>query len=275
MITLHKIFSELIDDPYFLTTIINNTENEIKQLHSCNMMTNMVSDYVPLIQFDIQKYNIFSSEFKKILPSSYTRIGIKNFIEKNYVNINISFLNSINILLRPTIFKLPINDQIKNYELFESFIIHKISRNCKIDKIKNTKKIQNSNKEIIRNILGGRMTIDIIKSIIDIFEINLLVFDFTKNEIYFHWSSGYLYPHLNLFNKLYCVSHIQGIYEPLMSLDTIIPDTMLQYIYIKILVDPIIQHITPIKMSVPSLLILDDWNVSVTDYVTIINKYFI
>jgi len=191
---LQTIFGYLVDDPNFLTAIYDCT-SELSEYSAVKkdkiMLNDLVVEYVPLIPFDIQKYNSFPLDFREILPINYVRCGIKTTILRNMVNVNISFLNSLNVLLRPEIFKMSINDQLKNYDIFESFITHKIKGNCRIDKIKNTKKVQSVNKAIVQNLVSGKITFDVIQSVINILEVNLAIFDMINNEISFYWAYGY------------------------------------------------------------------------------------
>jgi len=281
-INLHTIFGCLVDDPNFLSVVIDSTgHNKIKMTNlnsyqSFNIMSDMVSDYVSLVASDVQKYMLFPSEFKSLLHPDHVRCGIKNFLEKNSMNINISFLNSLNILLRPEIFKLKMDDQIKNYILFENFVSHKIGGNCRIDKIKNTKKIQNINKDLIKNLTNGKISQDIIQFIINVFEINLLVFDFIKNEISFYWSCGHKYPYLNLFNDLFCMAYIQGVYEPIIPIHNAIPMEHIQKMYVNILVNSndYINIVMPINLASHSLIQLNTWDIPCDKYIAIITKFF-
>ena len=276
MITLHTIFSNLVDDPDFLVIKQNYEKSDIKTVEKktgFNMMTDMISDYVSLTQSDVQKCSLFPSEFKDIIPINYMRCGVKNISERNFVNANISFLNSLNILLRPEIFKMPIEEQIRNYELFENFIIHKINGNCRVDKVKNTKKIQNMNKEISKNITSGKIIAETVQSIINIFEINLLIFDFIKNEIVFYWSYGHTYPHINLFNNLYCMSYIHEIYEPIMPVNEAVREESIRKMYVNILTNDSVFCPLTINFNVKELLVLNDWDIDALDFVTIANKY--
>jgi len=284
------IFSHLVDDPNFLSIlelpeniVLPEKSNKILKKNkkeqvnkTVNIMSDMISDYITLAPSDIQKYVLFPSEFKSILHPEYVRCGVKTFSEKNSMNVNVSFLNSLNILLRPELFKSKIEDQIKNYNLFENFVLTKISGNCRIDKVKNTKKIRIINMELSKNLVNGKISIELVQFIINIFEINLLIFDFIKNEVLFFWSCGHKYPYLNLFNDLYCMANIRGVYEPLMPINSKIPIEHIQKIYIKILSnsDEYMQNTFPIKMASHTLIQLEKWNISPDKYVKIIDKYF-
>jgi hypothetical protein len=291
-ISLHTIFSHLVNDPNFLL-IIEQPENIVlpqKQQNqkktlkdkkepvnkTVNIMSDMISDYITLIPTDTQKYTLFPSEFKSILHPEYIRCGIKTFSEKSSMNVNVSFLNSLNILLRPELFKSKIDDQIKNYNLFEGFVLTKMGGNCRIDKVKNTKKIRAVNSELSKNLICGKITVELIQFIINIFEINLLIFDFVKNEILFFWSCGHKYPYINLFNDLHCMANIRGSYEPLMPINNKIPTEHIQKMYIKILTNgkDYMQNAFPINIAPHTLIQLETWDIPDNKYVKIIEKYF-
>lgn len=285
-IGLHTIFRHLVGNENFLTIIEvpndvalpakkqKNTQEPMNKV--TNMMSDMISDYLTLSLHDIQKYTLFPSEFKSILHPECVRCGVKTFVEKNSMNINVSFLNSLNILLRPELFKSKVEDQMRNYSLFEEFIVTKIHGNCRIDKVKNTKKIKATNAELVKNLLHGKITIELIQFIINIFEINLLIFDFVKNEIIFFWSCGHKYPFVNLFNDMYCMADIRGVYEPIMPLSNKIPTEHVQKMYTQILTDAedYLNCAFPIKVASHSLIQINQWDISPKKYLEIVLKYF-
>ncbi|ANB50626.1 hypothetical protein [Powai lake megavirus] len=278
-INLHDIFRHITNDNNFLSTIIEvdqfkNIDKKIKK-NKFNIMENMVTEYIPLSPYETQDFSFFPHCIKPYVGSNYKRLGIKNIMEKNLSAINISFLNSFNVLLRPDIYQLNLDDHIKNYLLLETFVRHKIHRNFQIDKVKNTKKVQAINQELIRNLSEGKISHDLIQYVVNIFEINLLVFDFTKMEISLYWCRGHKNPYFNLFKNIYSMSYIHGNYEPIISLEENISEQTRQNIYIQILTHlSDITCITPIKLSCCSLLYLASWNISTEVYTDIYNIYF-
>jgi len=279
-INLHTIFRHIINDNNFLSTVIETDNREIehkKNRHDgFNLMANMIIEYIPLTPYESQTYGLFPSKIKSFISPNYIRLGIKNVIEKNLNIINISFLNSLNILLRPYLYKLNIDDHIKNLILLENFISHKIQRNYQIDKIKNTKKVQNINKSLIKDLVEGKISHDLIQYIINIFEINLLVFDLTKSDVYLYWTRGYKYPYFNIFKNLYCMAYVQGNYEPIIPEDyTFIPERIHKmYIHILTCKSEIIYPKGEIELTVSSLLVLDSWNIPDDSYIKIIESFF-
>ena len=136
-INLKNILGYLADDNNFLSTIVETDGKELshKKKDKKFNLQNMVTEYVSLSPDETQKYIHLPKEVKNFLSPDYMRFGVKNIIEKNMKVVNISFLNSLNILLRPDIYRLKIEEHIKNLHSFESFLCHKILRNAQIDKV--------------------------------------------------------------------------------------------------------------------------------------------
>lgn len=275
-ITLHKIFQVLVNDNNFLTNIIEiENKKEDNKKNTINLISNIVTEYMPLVPYDTQEYSFFPTKIKKLLSPNYIRFGIKNITEKNLNIVNISFLNSLNILLRPDMYKANIDVQLKNITLLENFIVHKFQRNYNIDKIKNTKKVKLINEDMIKRLTEGKISHDIIQKIVNIFEINLLILDFNKSEFQFYWTCGIKYPYLNLFKDVYCMSFIQGNYEPIFIPDNKNKEIEMQNIYIFILSK--IKHIKtiePVSLFVTSLDLINSWQLDNKTYVKIFKKFF-
>jgi len=197
-------------------------------------------------------------------------------LKKNFTAVNISFLSSLNILLRPDTYKLNIDDHIRNLNLLENFIEHKIHRNAyQIDKIKNTKKVQAVNKELINNLSSGKITHELIQCIVNIFEINLLVFDLTKPDIYFYWTRGHKYPFVNLFKNLYCMTYVQGNYEPIIMVSKVVPVEQIRKMYICVLINsPEIKCLPEINLTIQNLLVINTWKVPSDAYIRIVEIFF-
>ncbi|MEM0354098.1 MAG: hypothetical protein QXW79_00815 [Thermoplasmata archaeon] len=289
---LHHIFRYLVNDNTFLSTTIdeNNLENTSLHLEYCSqnnheyskekntghkIMANMVVEYFPLVPYEVQEYEYFPPKLKSILPPIYIRYGIKNIIERNLNTVNISFLSSLNILLRPELCNLSLEDHTKNFLLLESFLVHKFQRNYHVDKIKNTKKMQEFNKQLIRDLQEGKISHELIRRIINVFEINLLVFDLTKMEIYLYWSGGYMFPYFNFFKDIYCMSFVQGNYEPILATSKV-TNEIKRNIYIQILTNiKEIKCIPEMNLGVHSLVLLSTWDIPCDVYIEILRKFFV
>ncbi|QGR53969.1 hypothetical protein [Moumouvirus maliensis] len=278
-INLHKIFRHLADDENFLSTIIEVNQfkftNKKTKKNKFNLMENMVTEYISLSPYETQEYSLFPYNIKPYVCSNYKRLGIKNKMEKNSSVINISFLNSLNMLLRPDLYKLNLDDHVKSYLELEEVVRHKIHRNFQIDKVKNTKKVQAINKELIKILIEGKICHDLIQCVVNIFEINLLVFDFTKMEVSLYWAKGHKHPYLNLFKDIYSMAFIHGNYEPIMPLDDTISEKNKHDIYKHILTHiSEIDSKTPIKLSPCSLLYISSWDISIDELNIIYNTFF-
>lgn len=278
-INMHNIFYHLVGNDKFLSEVIETESDKLEEKkiknNKINMMADMVTDYVQLSPYDEQKYVSFPHKFKYFMTPSFVRYGIKSTTDKNLNLINISFLNSINILLRPELCKATIDEQFRNLSLLENFVCHKISRNFQIDKIKNTKKVQIKNKEIIDKLMEGKIMPDLIQNIVNIFEINLLIFDFIKNDIHFYWTHGYKYPVFNPFKKLFCMAYIHGNYEPLMPPYNELSDKDKKRIYLRILTNiSEIKFIEELKIKVHSMLYIESWGISTESYIKIMETFF-
>ena len=277
-INLHNIFCYLVGDKNFLSKVIevepNKTEKKRHRKNSFTLMINMETEYVILSPYETQSYRALPLRVKEFLSPDYVRFGIKNVIDRDLTVVNISFLNSLNILLRPELRTADLDNQIKNLNVLESFIEQKIHRNAyKVDKVKNTRKVQGVNKELIKNLLDGKISHWLVQCIVNIFEINLLVFDFTKSEIYFYWMCGHKYPHLNLFKNLHCMSYIHGNYEPVFPTTTA-PTEQIHKTYVAILTNPEVKYIPDLQLSLHTLMYINSWSIPFDAYVIILERFF-
>lgn len=279
-LNLHNIFRSLVNDPNFLSIIIDEDDEKIekkkKKKQNYNIMTNIIPEYTLLIQPETQIYELFPVNVKLFLTPDYVRMGVKNIRQKNMNIINVSFLNSLNILLRPDIYQCQTDENNKNLVLLENFICHMIQRNTvHIDKVKNTKKMQAINAKMISNLKEGKITHEIIQYIVNIFEINLLVFDFTKSETYLYWSRGHIYPFFNTFRDIYCMAYVHGNHEPIMAPNNKINDIQKNHIYSKILSNsPELKCLNVIKLGFQTLLHIRDWDLNHEDFMNILKNHY-
>ena len=277
-LNLHNIFCYLSSDENFLSTVIETNCKEIEHKKNkkkgFNLMTNMVTEYIPLSPYETQDYSLFPNSVKIFLTPDHTRLGIKNIVDCNLNVINISFLNSINMLIRPDLYKLNLEDHTKNLTLLETYLCHVIQKNCQIDKIKNTKKVQANNKNLIKNLAEGKISHELVQTIINIFEINLLIFDLTKTEINFYWTKGHKYPYFNPFKNIHCMSYVQGNYEPVMPLNTTISVEQQKKMYIQILTNiQCIKCFPEINLMPNSMLYLSTWSMDSDSFLKISDLY--
>lgn len=278
VINLHNILCHLTGDDNFLSTIIETNDKDFEQKKNkqkgFNLMANMVTEYIPLSPYELQNYAMFPHNVKSFLTPDYVRLGIKNVMEKNLNIVNISFLNSFNMLLRPDLYKANIDDHIRNLILLETFICHKIQRNYQIDKTKNTSKVKIANRELIKNLSEGKISHDLIQHIINIFEINLMVFDLTKMEINLYWAKGHKYPFFNPFKNIYCMSYVQGNYEPVMPPDHDISEEQRRKMYTKILINlPEIKCFPEISLALHTLEYINSWEIDPEAFIKIVEIF--
>ncbi|XWV24987.1 hypothetical protein QJ856_gp0792 [Tupanvirus deep ocean] len=278
-INLHSIFCHLAGDENFLSTIIETDAKDIEQKKNkqkgFNLMASMVTEYVPLIPYESQNYSLFPHKVKSFLTPDYVRMGVKNTTERNMTVVNISFLNSLNMLMRPDLYKMTFDDHIKNFNLLESYVCHTIHRNYQIDKVKNTKKVQAANKLLIKNLTEGKISHELIQYIVNIFEINLLVFDLTKMEILLYWTKGNKYPYFNPFKNIYCMAYVQGNYEPIMTNNNFITDDQKKKIYLQILTNiEEIKCMPEIKLAIHTLFYISSWDIDTESFNKIVDTYF-
>lgn len=274
-INLRGIFCHLVGNENFLSKIVENDNKQLnkkkEKKRGCNLMTNMVSEYHTLAPYDKQNYDFLPSIVKYFITPDYFRLGIKNVMEKNLMPVNISFINSLNILIRPDIYNNNINDHLKNLALLETFVTNSIRRNFQIDKTKNTSKIKENNKLLVKDFITGKISPLIIQCLVNIFEINLLIFDLTKMETYFYWAYGYKYPYINPFNNIHCMTYVQGNYEPLMLVNSTVSEKQRRKIYMQFFskMDEIKFHVQP-AFTLHTLIYLDTWNINPAIFIKII-----
>lgn len=291
-VTLKSIFREIISDGSYLATIIN-TEDQLsesvgKKVTSDVVVKKIKNDQIILKIGIRHTFNTFPKKIRHILHTDYYRLGVQ--VSDKYKNI--SFLNSLNVLLRPDLQFKNAQDQIEQYRLFNKFLHHKFEMFATIYKqvegIKKTNKKTKISKELICNLDKGIISIDTLKFIADIFEINILICDFSNNKMYFVWTHGKIFPYLNLTKRLFCFSCIYDpsfdmagisnedfpcvgyVFEPLV----IETPNYERTVYKNILLDSdnIIQN-DPIKLNVIGLHVLFTWDINPSDYANIVEKY--
>lgn len=280
MINLHKIFRSLTNDDNFLSTIIETAPSlPVKKKNkstNLNVMKNIIGDSNILNVHEKQSYVSFPPFMKKILTPNYQRLGICNTIERDLNIVNISFLTSLNFLLRPELYGNDTDYQNKIFTTFEDFICNTIRRNVQIDKnrgTKNTHKVRTANQKLIKNMMEGNISTCIIQKIINIFEINLIVFDLVNNKNILYWTRGTTYPYFNLFKNIHYMTVINGNYEPVMSKENIsIEQKRKMYIHILSNINDFDSE--ELELSVNSVVYLEDWNVHGETYFKIMETFF-
>jgi hypothetical protein len=249
-----------------------------------------------LSQRQTQDFAFFPEKLKEILPSDlFIRKGVRNRIERVVNvrqndpssktkfkmvsvkrNVNVSLLSSLNMILRKDCQEANELDQDLFLDALEKFVADKITRNFyHIDKDINTKSMQNKNKIVLELMESESISENLIQIIINIFELNLLIYDVTNDRCYFYWARGKKYPHVNLFNNIIFMTRTDGIYEPVLPLEPLTLDAY-QQTYAKILTDERIQAVPEIEMHLQNYEYIMSWgdNITGSEYGYIYEKYF-
>jgi len=281
-IDLHSIFRYLTSDEKLLSVVIDNTKKTIEEKSpkkSFNMMESVIIGFIPLSPGQLQSQESFPTSIRKFFTPFHSRMGVKNITNKNMTDINISFLNSLNMLLRKdlaqTLLNSPTTNMIKDVENLEEFIKHKLSRNAQIDKVvKNTVKIKQINNKFINELSEGKINQDLIQYIVNLFEINLLVFNFIANTITLYWAQGKIYPFLNFFKDVQMMSFAHGNFEPIIYHgEEPLVGKPLDVIYANILLSEEIKPYHPLKVGAHSSQKIMDLKIPTVDLIAILKKY--
>jgi hypothetical protein len=259
-INLHTIFRSLVQDKGFLSNSVEIKKKEKKR----KISKNVIKEHEILEPFETEEYNAFPSLMKKYLNHRYVRLGIKNSLERNGVNVNISFLSSLNILIRPELQKVVSEEQVQNFQLLEDMIKHKIRCNFQIDEgKKNTKKVQQINAELIKLLVDGKINKELIQYISNIFEINLLIFDLINMTPIFYWCHGEKYPYFNPFKKVFCMTVVNDYYEPVIC-SSKYSDKINRKIYSKILenIKEIQFPMKKLQLGLFTIFYIETWNLN-------------
>jgi hypothetical protein len=211
-INLHNIFRHLLGDPKFL--LVENEMGASKK--KAVGLVDIISDNSSLSIFERQSYEHMSPIMKLFAMEKYQRLGVLNSIERSNGTFNCSFLASINILLRPDLYSKAAEEHEKAQSLLEAFITHTLERNYRIDRVKNTKKNKEINRAMIARLMSGEITDDIVQSVVNIFEINLIMVDCTNDHITMYLTCGTRYPNVNFFKNVHIMCKNGSEYQPLM-----------------------------------------------------------
>jgi hypothetical protein len=233
MITLHKIIKYLSDDTINSSSFNKNIshrdinsdnfhmENDIKRKSNdiFTMLETTIIDFSILAMYDYQQQNMFPNKFREIIPVGSYRFGIKNLHQTNMSMAisNISFINTVNILLKPELKGVNADTQFHYYNLMKEFICNKISANYQIEKKRNNKKTQDKNNQMVLEIKSGITTPDIIQYVCNLFEFNLCVCYLNDNKIDYYYSFPESFTYVNLFKPLFFMSCINDNYEPIIQ----------------------------------------------------------
>lgn len=253
---LHNIFRVLVNNKDFLTNYKKEGE------------TDSVGEKI-FVSFPEKLQRIVPSECYKI---EVTSISNSNIPINKAVNIpvNISFLTSLQELINPpSVDNIYIDKNAMIYDFYQC-ISHKISGNHRIDRVKNSQKVKKENEEKLNKLIIGAIDNDLIVTILNICEINLLVYDYDSDELKFYWSHGHVFPTVNLWRDLFIMVIKNSYYEPIIYKSKSIDNSQ---IYSNILLDDVVFY-PPIQMGTPAFIAINNWNISYKIRNEIIDKYF-
>lgn len=263
---LHKIFQYLVEDSEFLT-IVEHAENA---LVNNDTLFDIISDVKWLDAGATEEYYDFSELLQKYLSPQYYKYGILPVIEDGNKVVNISFLTSLNLLLRPNLIN---KDEyvLEPIDKLEAYLLHSITSNCQIDKTKNTCRVRLRNKQLGELFSKGEFTSDVLTRIVNILEINLVIFDAGTNTNRVYWSFGAKSEHINLFRRAYVMHHNKGDYEPIINSEPF----DCQHLYASIMSNAdAFEFIPNLKLSIHSIPYLMSWKCSSKRLVSIINRFY-
>lgn len=259
---LHKIFQYLVNNDNFLVDVeIVSSQPERK----ATLIADIITDVNELEPGVIEPYEEMSKQLKCYLNESYSRYGIMAVIEKSSRMVNISFLVCLDMLLKQETSYSAVNDVSE----LEAYLSHSIMANCQIDKVKNTSKVKTINKKIQASFMEGDFTNEVLSRIVDILEINLVIFDFDRGINTTYWSHGIKYPTVNPFRRLYAMCHYKGDYTPLISTSE---DYSL--VYGAIMSDNEMEFYPDLKLGMYSLPYINTWDISGSQWCKIIKRFF-
>lgn len=213
-------------------------------------------------QEDRDEFSLMISVF---LGKGHERLGVKTTREKNFETVRCSFLYSLHIIIRPDFYSMPTVDQEYDHDLFESFLFNTLERNYRIDKIKNTKKIKAVNQNMIQEVRNDSLHHETIRTVINIFEVNLILFDNSVGEIMLYWTSGTKYPFFNFFKPIVYMIRSGDHYEPIVDLRKKDPSHSFGKGYLRRLYKKLFENLhmvkpyPPIAFGIESLIYPSQW----------------
>lgn len=211
-IDLKTIFRLLLNNENFMNNIIDTTP------------TIEITDMNRTIKFPYQAIGLKNYDFPEFMKrylfsDDIYRLGVLTHTNIHKININVSFISTIATLLNiMDLWNFDNHDDILKETVSNTFyyIEEKISVNHKIDRKKKTQKTKKLNSELVDDFSSGIINDILIKRIIDIFEINILVFDIIENETKLYFTCGTDYEYFNIYKNIYMICKMGDFFEPIM-----------------------------------------------------------
>jgi hypothetical protein len=215
-IDIKKIFRIILNDQQFLSQ--QYEEEEVEKVKKKQDLLHQIYGKTQLLGISQKELaSEFPACFTNLItsPNCY-RFGIQR-TQAGTDNKNISFLTSLNILLYPELTKEKYGILFSANDQLLSHLIERIKRNYRIDRIKNTKEMQKTNLKIIELLQSGIIVPQMVQYVSDIFEVNILVFDFNATTTEFYWPYSEQFPYFNLYKKLLVFYRDKEFFEPIIN----------------------------------------------------------
>lgn len=146
-----------------------------------------------------------------ILPASHYRVGVlRSTSELSNRSLPSSFLTAL--------YQGPDADRsqmVCSLEQYLEYLRHSLSQNSAVDKIKNTRRVQKANAAHMQLLEEGHWNPELLQRLVELEEINLLIFDLYRHETTFYWSRGVTWPQLNLYRPLVTLVCLGDSFEPI------------------------------------------------------------
>lgn len=177
------------------------------------MKENVGHDQI-LEPFNIQSVATMPKLIREIIPKNYHRIGIAGVICRGINKVDYSFLYSLLIMFYPEIRDYIYDDQIKNLLKFIEFVELKIKGNYFLDKRRNSKKIQEMNRQLAERVKNGEVDDVIIEYMANFFELNIIIVDPINDKVRIYYTHTSKNNFFNPLRPLMCLSRINNSFEP-------------------------------------------------------------
>lgn len=219
-INLHYILRTIVaDDTFLLKTneiVLEKTITKQTKIPILNLISDVKNTNLCLPAYQKQSHDLLPMFMQSMLLSAHYRFGIYHSYERKMDTIQMSFLNALNICIRPELTTSDFATQIIAFENFETFITTHIQHNYHIDKTKNTKKVKIVNAILVQELKTDRICPDILNYIVNILEINLVIFDLVTSTKSLYWTHSVSYPNFNYFRNILFLIQIGSHYEPIL-----------------------------------------------------------
>lgn len=259
-LNLHYILRNLTQDNNFLL----DTNEIILEKAVCkqpatsiqNLITDTRNTNVCLPAYQTQSYDSLPKYMQNILLPEHYRFGIYHTYEKKMDTINMSFLNALNIAIRPELINADFATHTSAFENFETFITNHVLQNYQIDKTNNTRNKKIINAKLVSDMKTGVIQPQILNFIVNILEINLVIFDMAKSSQTLYWTHSASYPNFNYFRNPVFLVKTDKDYEPIIYPRSLSHDERIK-VYANIFnslssftIEP------PFTMDVPSMILI-------------------